>query len=269
MAKITAESRELFEKKSVAYKNEIKEIMKREKATLDAISKDKTGVGYKKLQLVEDMIYISTIYIAISNLSMEILAVRSEESLNEGRKTLYKAIIYLEEVVTNIIDAPYSDFEKNLEEIAETPVEKRYYLIRKLGLAIRLIMDAYGDNTKWKWSFVELNGRYTTVAKNVLDMNKAMKDYFDGRAEDHDVSVYYIRLLKKLLSKSADGYRERYELSTRRADDMRLGINYLIAYRRLLIVMGEKDEAEEIKKKIQVWKEKMEQDSKKQKDGKS
>ncbi|MBP5329317.1 MAG: hypothetical protein J6Y75_05395, partial [Spirochaetaceae bacterium] len=70
MAKITAESRELFEKKSVAYKNEIKEIMKREKATLDAISKDKTGVGYKKLQLVEDMIYISTIYIAISNLSM-------------------------------------------------------------------------------------------------------------------------------------------------------------------------------------------------------
>ena len=100
-------------------------------------------------------------------------------------------------------------------------------------------------------------------------MNKAMKDYFDGRAEDHDVSVYYIRLLKKLLSKSADGYRERYELSTRRADDMRLGINYLIAYRRLLIVMGEKDEAEEIKKKIQVWKEKMEQDSKKQKDGKS
>ena len=46
---------------------------------------------------------------------------------------------------------------------------------------------------------------------------------------------------------------------------MRVGINFLMAYRRLLVNFGDKDEAEEIKKKIQVWKSKMETDSKEQK----
>ena len=43
---------------------------------------------------------------------------------------------------------------------------------------------------------------------------------------------------------------------------MRLGINYLLALRRLDILLNEKDEAEELKKKIIVWKTKLEKDQK-------
>lgn len=265
MAKITAESREQFERRSAIYRDEIKNLFTQEKESLDAIQSEPDRVAYKKLDLAELMVFIVTKYLVINSLSLEVLSVKNEDALNEGRKTLYKAIIYLEEIVTNYIDTAPGDLDSNLEQILEISVEKRYYLVRKLGLAIRLIMDAYGENTKWKWSFVELCGRFTTVSKNMLDISQACKDMFDGRSENHDVSTYYIRLLKKLLSKSADSYRERYELSTRRADDMRLGINYLLAYRRLLIATGDRDEAEEVKKKTQVWKEKMEADSKKQK----
>ena len=74
-----------------------------------------------------------------------------------------------------------------------------------------------------------------------------------------------MRMLKTRLLKSAEGYRDRYELSTRRADDMRSGIQYLLAYRRLLIILGDANEAEEVKKKAQVWKDKMEADIKKEK----
>ncbi len=265
MAKITAESREAFTQKSAKYKELIKGVFAKEKELNAELQKDKSKEAEIKLQLTEQMIYAVTLYMTINNLSVDMLGVKNEENLNEGRKTLYKAIIYLEELVTNIIDSTADDLKEKWELLKDVPVERRYYLSRKLGLAIELIMEAYGDNSKWKWSFVELQGRFITVSKNMLDMTEASKDYFDGRAENHDVAVYYFRMLKTRLLKCAEGYRDRYELSTRRADDMRLGINYLLAYRRLLVILSDADEAEEVKKKAQVWKDKMETDIKKEK----
>lgn len=263
MAKITAESREEFNKKQKTYKDLITKSFEKEKSILNLIEKDSSGTAYKKLLLAEEMMYITTLYLAINTLSVHLLGVNNTDALNEARKTVYKAIIYLEEIVSNVIDAPYSDYEDKVNQISNTPLEKRYYLTRKLGLAIQMVIDAYGDNTKWKWSFVELEGRYATVAKNMIDMKAAVKTYFEPRDPDYDNTVYYIRLIKKLFEKSADAYRDKYELSTKRVDDIRLAINYLIGLRRLDLLLGDKDEAEELKKKAVVWKTKMEADQKK------
>jgi hypothetical protein len=198
----------------------------------------------------------------INNLSVTLLNTKNTDALNEARKTLYKAIIYLEEIVTNLVDAPFAEYAEKVAEITNVPLEKRFFLTRKLGLAIRLLLDAYGDNTKWRWAFVEIQGRYTTVAKNLIDMKVASKNYFDPRSPDFDNTVYYLRLIKKLLNESATNYRDKYELSTKRIDDIRLAINYLLALRRINIMLNEKDQAEELKKKILVWKNKMETDQK-------
>ena len=53
------------------------------------------------------------------------------------------------------------------------------------------------------------------------------------------------------------GYRDRYELSTHRIDDMRLAIGYLSAQRRVELIMGNAEEGEEIKKKAVVWHDKL------------
>ncbi|MDI9386189.1 MAG: hypothetical protein QM387_01235 [Spirochaetota bacterium] len=263
MAKIAAESRELFNAKSKPFRDLVQKSLDKEKSILNLMKSDNSGLAYKKLLLAEEMIYITTLYLTINNLSVEILGPKNTDALNEGRKTLYKAIIYLEEIVTNLIDAPFSEYEDNLKEIQNIPLSKRYLVVRKLGLAIDLILEGFGDNTKWKWSFTELKGRFATVAKNFLDLKVAMQDHFNPRSADYDTTVLYVRLIKRLLNESADGYRERYELSTRRIDDMRLAIQYLLALRRIHLLLNEKDEAEDIKKKAIVWKEKMEADQKK------
>lgn len=262
MAKISTENRELFNAKIVPYKDEINTHLEKEKEVLALIEKEKNNVGYKKLFLCEDQIYIATLWIAINNLSVEILDTKNNDALNDARKCLYKAIIQLEEVVTAVINCPYSEIEDKVSEIENTPLEKRFYIVKKLGLAIQLLVDAFGENTKWKWSFVELRGRFCTVAKNLIPMKQACKDYFDPRSADYDNTVYYIRLVLKLLDQSATQYRDRYELSTHRIDDMNAAINYLLALRRLQILLSMKDEAEENKKKALVWKEKLEADHK-------
>lgn len=263
MPKITEKSRELFTTKMQPYKDAIGKVFEKEKSMLATMSKDASDTSYKRILLAEDMIYISTMYVLINNLSVELLETKNTDALNEGRKALYKAIIYLEETVTSMVDAAFSEYEAEVMEISNMPLENRYILVRKLGLSIRLVIDAFGDNTKWKWSFVELEGRFATVAKNLLNLKETCKVYFDPRNPDYDTAVYYLKLIKKMLNKAADDYRDRYELSTHRLDDIRLSINYLVALRRIQLLLGDKDGAEETKKKALVWKTKMEIDQKK------
>jgi len=263
MAKVTDEARQSYGEQIAVYQQQIDALLIREKNMLMMIEKDQTGASYKKLMLTDEMLYLSSLYLAKHSLSVAVLGVKNEDALNDARKTLYKAVIYLEEVVSNYIDSPFSDYEDKIEEIRNLPEAKRYYLVRKLGLAIRQIVDAYGDNTKWRWTFVELEARFATVAKNILDLKVASKDGLDPHSADYDDTVYHLRLVKRLLQQAADRYREKYELSTGRIDDFRLAINYLLALRRIHIILNERNEAEEAKKKSDIWKDKMEKDHKK------
>ncbi|MBQ0002054.1 MAG: hypothetical protein KBT21_00810 [Treponema sp.] len=266
MAKVTSESREDFKAEADHYKKRIDESLEKEKNMLGVMKNSGAGVEYQKLILAEEMIYIATLYIAINGSSLKTLQIKNNDALNDARKSLYKAIIYLEEVVTNSINIAYSELADQLDAISNTPIQKRYQLMQKLGLAIQMVIDGFGDNSKWKWSFVELTGRYAVVAKNLLDMKSAVKDYFDPNSPNYDSTVLYVRLVRKLIDESATAYRDRYELSTRRIDDINAGINFLLASRRIAVALGSSDEAEEIKKKAITWKKLMESD---QKSGKS
>ncbi len=266
MAKVSVENREFFKKAAKEYEDVINASFEKEKSMLNTIKSEDTGVEYKKISLCEEMIFIATLYNAINSSSIKILDVKNNDALNEARKVLYKAIIYLEEIVTNVINIAPAELADNMEAIKSFPVDKRYYLVRKLGLAIQMIIDAFGDNSKWKWSFVELEGRFAVVAKNLLDIKNAVKDYYDPNSADYETVILYVRLIKQLLEKSANSYRDKYELSSRRIDDMQAGINFLLALRRVSVALGNSDEAEELKKKAITWKDKMEAD---QKSGKS
>ncbi|MBQ5998656.1 MAG: hypothetical protein IJL70_04220 [Treponema sp.] len=262
MAKISDEQRLEFSETIKPYQSKITAILGKEKTVLNTINSGAADSAYKKIMLSDDMIYISTLYMAENSLSLKILDVKNNESLNESRKIIYKSIIYLEELISNVIDVPYVDLADKHDAIKNTSVKDRYYHIKKLGLAINLLELALGDNSKWKWSFVELKGRYAVVAKNFIDMREAAKVYFNPSSEDYETTVLYIRLITKLLEQSAAGYRDKYELSTRRIDDMRNGIKFLLARHKLALALGDKTNAEEIKKKAMVWKEKMDADQK-------
>ena len=108
MAVITEEERKLFQAKFLPVKDKIQQVLKKEKDMLVLMRSDNAGIVYKKLLLCEDMIYVATLYMCINNMSLAFLSTKNNDSLNDARKMIYKAIIYLEDVVTNKIDCPYS-----------------------------------------------------------------------------------------------------------------------------------------------------------------
>jgi hypothetical protein len=109
---------------------------------------------------------------------------------------------------------------------------------------------------------VELEGRFATITKNIFDLKNAVANT-DPRSPSYEPTVYHLRLIKKLLMQAADRYREKYELSTNRIDDFKQGINFLSALRRIHVLMGDRDEAETVKKKYEIWSAKLEADIKK------
>jgi hypothetical protein len=262
MAKISNEERHQYFEKIKVYKAQADAILKREQSVLMVIKKDPGGAAFKRLALVDEMLNLTSNYMVLSGVSLSVLKVKNEDALNDGRKSLYKSVIYLEDIVSNLVDAPYADYEEKLAAIETVDAVRRYQLVRKMGLAIQLLENAYGDNTKWRWSFVELEGRFAAGAKNILDLKNAVANT-DPRSPNYEPTMYHLRMIKKLLMQAADRYREKYELSTNRIDDFKMGINFLLSLRRIHILLGDRDDAETVKKKLDIWSSKLESDIKK------
>jgi len=95
-----------------------------------------------------------------------------------------------------------------------------------------------------------------------------LRDYFvnsDFESPHYEPTTRHIRKVRELLEQAADGYRRKYELSTKAIDDFQKGINYLSALKRLDIFTGDQESAVTNKKKIETWTAKMKADAEKQK----
>jgi hypothetical protein len=263
MSKITQEQRNRYAAKVKEYKATTDSILAKEQSFLNLLKQPGgQGVGYVKMKLSQEALTLTSYQILVNSLSVSLLGIKNEDSLAEARKSIVKSIKYLEDIVTGYVDAAFSEYEKNLEEISEISYEDRYAHLRKIGFAIREIEEGYGSNSKWKWSFVEIWGKLAAVSKNTLDLKRAFQD-MDLTSPNRMVVFSYLGFVKKLLQTTADRYREKYEVSTMKMDDFKQAILFLNALRRIHIVFGEKGEADDLKKKIEIWSAKLESDYKK------
>ena len=167
MKKPSEEARRRYAEYIQGYKNAIEAIISREKTMKEMIARGEAGANYKRLALADDNLNIVSNFLLMSSLSLTFLGVKNEAYLGEARKCVYKAIVYVEEIVSALVDAPFSDYEDGLETISACADENRYAFVRKLGFTIDSLEEAFGENSKWKWSFVELEGRYAALCKNL------------------------------------------------------------------------------------------------------
>lgn len=264
MSPISKQMSKVWSDRQSELKTVLKDLSNREReilATFEGLPPQNLAI--KRLELANLMMDMISYNIVISDLCRSLTKVKSENHLNEARKLAYKALIYLEDVVSNFIDVPFSEYENRLRYIRGFPDNERLKLMNKLGLCIQMVIDSLGENSKWKWSYTELRGRYTVVLKNIIDLKKYVAE-FDPRNPGYQERFMLMAKAKQMLADVADSYRQKYELTSQRLDDMRLAISYLSALKRIHGVLAEPDESDAVKKKIEVWKAKMEDDSRRQ-----
>ena len=257
MLKTSNSKQSNFSEKIKPYKEAVSSLLEVEKKILAEIKNDPSTAPLKHFALADEMLNLASNYFVINGISEAVNKLKKMDAINDARQALIKSFACLETITYAFADAAYSEYEKKLEGIASIDAGRRYYLIRKMGLTLELLKNAYGQTSKWKWFFVELEGRYATVAKNIINLRNAAS-INDPDSPDYEPTLYHLRLAKKSLMVAADAFRDKYELSTNELNDLRTGMNFLSALRRLNLMLGDKEGAEVAKKKYDVWSSKYE-----------
>ena len=94
-----------------------------------------------------------------------------------------------------------------------------------------------------------------TIPKPILHISVILRDI-------NTLFLAQTAFVKDLLQRSADRYREKYELNTFRIDDFKQAVSFLSALKRIHTLLGEVAQGDVIKRKIDVWKTKMDDDEK-------
>jgi len=263
VTKVSEGAKKKYFAKIAPLREKIYKLESKERNIARMLQANDPGAVYKRLALVEDYLTAASYHLAMNTLSVSLMGIRSEHDLSEAKKSCSFAIVQLEHVFTNLIDVPFQDYEASLKATSSFDEFRRYTLIRKAGLALSMVKDGFSENSKWKWSLVALEARLAVVAKNCLDLQTLVQG-MDPRHVGYRERTEYFKLTQKMLQDAADGYRKKYEITTKSAEDFRLAINFLGALRRLSLLLGRQNEANEFKKKSEIWRKNMESESKKQ-----
>lgn len=218
--------------------------------------------GYRHVLIASEYLKIIGLYCAMNDESVQIMNFKNENYLNEARKLIYQILIHLEDVVTPHIDIPPNELEDRLTGIEKLNPQRKLNLLTGIGYRIQQVVDAFGDNTKWKWSFVEIDGRYAVVTKNIIDYRDAIANN-DPRKPYYVENLNLMRMVKEQLEKASRRYREKYEQTTKETEDIKKSIAFIAATRRIMILTGQGEEANKYKRIMELTSNLMEENIRK------
>ncbi|MBN2616791.1 MAG: hypothetical protein JXR64_00620 [Spirochaetales bacterium] len=260
MAKVSKEAKQLYSDKISEYKRSLEETTKKINQMKLILQRDDSGASYKRMLIADETMSLVALYCIMNRLSVDLLGIKNEFFINEARKSCYESLILLEAVFSDLVNVPFSELKDNFEDISTYPVESKYHLLKKLGFSITMVKDAFGENSKWKMSFIDLEARHAVISNNSIDFKNIIKELDPRERELFALHINFIEMTIRALNDSANNYRLKYELTTLKMDDFKKAILLLATLKRLYSYIGKKKEAEEIQKKIDVWKAKLQSD---------
>ena len=240
-------SKEL-EKNIFAYKTALRQ-------AADSLSRAK-----ETLNLVQCILKEISNSIIISRVSIKLLDIRNQSVLNKARKDVYLILQSFEDILGKEIDTPLNQAITNLSGFNKLINNaERLRLYKKIGFFVSTLESIYGENSKWKWSFVEINGRLTTVFKNFIDFQSLIKN-LDPSIEGYNDRLNILEMLMEKIEESANLYRNKYELTNKRIDDMKGALSFVSLKKRIALLFEENEVVQECNKKFKIWNDKLHND---------
>lgn len=263
MPKVTGALKNQCAEQQKYYKDKIEEYQKRIKKLEDGLM-DMPEVDFpQKLNIAFLSLVEASYHCALSTISFTLLEMKMESAMNAARKLLVKVMVLCEDVYGKESDMPLSYNEEAHNIVEEQFNDKwKYDFLCALGYIIDYLKDMYGDNSKWKWNFVELEGRLALLSKNMINFKTFIK-FWEPGVEYYAERCNHMKLVKQLLADNADAYRMRYELADKHTDSMRFAIALSSTLRMVYVYLGEVDNMNKQKKIIDLWVKKMNDDGKK------
>jgi len=226
--------------------------------------RDKEVVSFYK-RVAASINYLETVKIfnKMNEYSIQIMDIKNDLYLSNARKNIYQAIKMLETIVGSVIDSSLTDNAEIMEKLILLNPKRIINLLKKIDYYIATIQLAEGENSKWKWTFVEMYGKLAALTKNLINFKVYGQQIFDPTTPFYEDINELFQFSKKHIETAAQKYRAKYELSTMDVSDMNKGLDFLNLLLRINILLNEQVQAQETKKTIEKWKDKFEEDIRK------
>jgi hypothetical protein len=194
-----------------------------------------------------------------SRLSQKFINIKNENYLDDARKNFYAFCALIEEMVGDDVEAIDERREALdiLEEISSNTV--RMELFKKAGFLLEKLERIYGESSKWKWSFVEIQGRLVNALKNNTNFKTLQRD-LDPSIEGYPERMELLNLIQKNFERTADRFRNKYELKGKAIDDMKDALAFVSFIKKLASVTGDQETVSNCKRKIDTWTKKLNED---------
>jgi hypothetical protein len=252
----------------VAYSDEVKDIKKEvdhyTKLLNEIASKKKKNenlAGYYNIESVMYHLKIINYYFKMNDLSVEMLGIKNNKFLDTARSDFSKILAIMIETVGKDIDRSLKENDDYLEKISRINPKQILDLLRNLDQCMLGLKNRYGEDSKWKWSFVELQAKMAVIIKNITPFSDIAK-LRDPRVEFFYERRDLMQYCKDSLTESAKQYRGKYEMAGKARDDLKKSIEYLSALRKIHLLFKEEADAAKLKTTIDAAKQALESEDK-------
>ena len=252
----------------VAYSDEIKDIKKEvdhyTKLLNDIAAKKKKNAnlaGYYNIESVMYILKILNYYFKMNDLSVEMLGIKNNKYLDTARSDFSKILALMIETVGKDLDRSLKDNDEYLEKISRINPKQILGILRDIDKAMLGLKNRYGEDSKWKWSFVELQAKMAVVIKNITPFSDIAR-YRDPRVDFFYDRRDLMQLCKDNLTEAAKQYRGKYEVAGKARDDIKNSIEFLSALRKIHVLFKEEAESAKLKTTIDAAKQALESEDK-------
>lgn len=257
--------------KKEAFNLVVTEYKERVEATNNKAKKmEREGMGGKDInaklkRIAAANVYLNTVglYCEMNEKSVEIMNIKNDAYLSNARKNIYQSMKLLESLFDIDLDTPLTESHDKLEELKIFNPRRVLNILKKIEYDIALVEYEEGDNSKWKWTFVEMYGKFTALCKNMIDFKLFSHKANDPMYEYYEEANELLRMMKRITQNAAQKYRTKYELSTMDVADMNRAIDYMKLLESIHMVLNEQQFIHETKMTTEKWKAKLEADLKK------
>ena len=253
-----------------AYHDDIKVIKIKsdelEKKAKELFSKKKKNPNLEPYYNLEISAYLmSTIelYLKMNELSLTMLGIKSSAALDSSKSNFSKILLLLKETVGDEVERDsLKENEEYLARIDKINPRQILDLLIRLDNIFSTLRNNMGEESKWKWLFVELHAKLAVITRNFINFSDILK-YRDPREQFFRVRNEHLRMAKNAIEEAAKQYRTKYELSAKSREDLKKSIDMLEALRKIHFTLGESKEADKIKTTIDAAKQTLEAGDKK------
>lgn len=175
----------------------------------------------------------------------------NETDLKEARELYFKALVSIEKIVGKFVASGLTENAEIIEALERFNPKRKLFLIKKFENKLSLLEECYHDLPKYKWSLVEMEGRYITIAKNMMNFKELQVQ--DPRVPYYAENYTLLNLIKAYLRKASERYRDKYMQTNKEPMDMKKAILYQEALKSICMVLGTSQETENSKKIIDAW----------------